>query len=325
MRIESYLQLRVTDDQLLGDDLSLRRAKVMVTWDPAPEWRVYAQALYKDGNRASNDRRLWVQELWVRRRVGAGWLAIGQMKPPFGMERFTSDAVLDTIDRSQPTDRLIPNGGLPRSFARDVGVQWDCGAAGRGWSWAVGLFLGNGALVEPYRNNGPLLAARASHRWVLPKTGSLQVGAAFSARRDRDIDFSNALPGTRPLGVDHFRGRDTRWDIEAALDAGRWRLRSEVLGASLSGADGQPGISARGWYAQATCVLGPRWEAVAKFEFLDPNRQVTDRHDIGWATLGINHFLRGHREKVQADLVIKRSRVGSASVHTLLLQYQRYL
>ncbi|MGC9129162.1 MAG: hypothetical protein ACP5GA_10605, partial [Acidithiobacillus sp.] len=193
LKLDSYIQMRYTDDDIVGDYISVRRAKAMITWDPAPDWRVYVQVLFKDGNRASNDGRLWVQELWVRRRAGGGWITLGQFKPPFGMERFTADASLDTIDRSQPTDRLIPNGGLVKSFARDVGLQWECDRTKSGWTFAAGVFKGDGALSEPYGGNGPLFAARATHRWSLSKRDWVQLGLAGSTRQDHAIDFSGAL------------------------------------------------------------------------------------------------------------------------------------
>ncbi|MGC8669304.1 MAG: porin [Chthonomonadales bacterium] len=325
LKLDSYIQVRYTDDDIAGNYISVRRAKAMFTWDPAPGWRVYVQALFKDGNRAINDGRLWVQELWARRRAGGGWLTLGQFKPPFGMERFTADSSLDTIDRSQPTDRLIPNGGLAKSFGRDVGIQWECDCKNSGWMMAAGIFKGDGALSEPYGGNGPLLAGRATHRWKLAKRDWVHLGLAVSARRDRDIDFSGALPGTKSLGTNHLHGSDTRWGLEAAADTGRWRFRSEYLAAHLSGASGQHEITATGWYAQATYVLNRHWEVVAKHEALDPNTGIVDRYDIGWTTLGTNWLIHGHREKVQVDYVIKRDRPGAASDNTLLIQFQRYL
>ena len=154
LKVESYLQLRYTNDTAMGDYGSLCRAKAMITWDPGARLRIYGQLLYKSGNRATNDGRLWVQELWVRYRLGSGFLSLGQLKPPFGMERFTSDAALDTIDRSQPTDHLIPNGGLPRSFARDIGILWEGASAIRGSP----LHSASSRAMAHYRNRIPAMA-----------------------------------------------------------------------------------------------------------------------------------------------------------------------
>jgi len=325
LKVESYLQLRYTNDTAMGDYGSLRRAKAMITWDPGARLRIYGQLLYKSGNRATNDGRLWVQELWVRYRLGSGFLSLGQLKPPFGMERFTSDAALDTIDRSQPTDHLIPNGGLPRSFARDIGILWEGAERNQGLTFALGIFKGDGALSEPYSGNGPLIAGRAVYRWRLSGANWLQFGAAGATRRDRDIDFSGALPGTKPWGTDHFRGRDTRWGVEGAANVGRWRIRSEYLSVGLSGSGQNHDLTATGWYTQATCVLSRRWEIVGKYEALDPNTRVVDRNDIGWTTLGVNWFLHGNREKIQADYIFKQARGNGGWDRTLLVQYQHYL
>ena len=70
---------------------------------------------------------------------------MGQLKPPFGMERFTSDAVIKTIDRAQTTDLLVPNGKLGKSFTRDLGLQIDGWVASDRRYYAFGLFEGKGA------------------------------------------------------------------------------------------------------------------------------------------------------------------------------------
>jgi len=57
LKVESYLQLRYTNDTAMGDYGSLRRAKAMITWDPGARLRMYGQLLYKSGNRATNDGR----------------------------------------------------------------------------------------------------------------------------------------------------------------------------------------------------------------------------------------------------------------------------
>ena len=321
---EAYIQVRGTAVEGAADLLAVRRAKAMLTWRPSSASSLYVQTLYKVGNHSSSDGRLWVQELWVKQRVGSGSLTAGQLKPPFGLERFTPDWALETPDRSQMTDHLVPDGGLAKSFTRDVGLVWDVGEQDRGWTLSAGLMLGNGALAEPYRGNGPLLAARLVRRWRHGRDDWIQVGASASTRHDRDIDFSGALPGTKPLGTDHFHGRDTRWGFDAAADEGRWRLRAEYMAARLTGTVRQPVIEADGWYAQAACVLSRRWVAVVKQEAFDPNTAIVNRNDIGWTTVGVNWLLRGDREKLQAAYVFKRERGAEQAGDALMLQYQRF-
>ena len=40
-----------------------------------------------------------------------------------GLERFTPDEMMFSLERSQATNRLVPNGNLGESFTRDSGVQ----------------------------------------------------------------------------------------------------------------------------------------------------------------------------------------------------------
>jgi len=106
---------------------------------------------------------------------------------------------------------------------------------------------------------------------------------------------------------------------------GRWRIRSEYLSVGLSGSAQNHDLTATGWYTQATCVLSRRCEIVGKYEALDPNTRVVDRNDIEWTTLGVNWFLHGNREKIQADYIFKQARGNGGWDRTLLVQYQHYL
>jgi len=227
--LETYAQYRLTfpeDGETYG---SLRRLKLMLTDRLGEGARYYVQGLYKDNNRSATDEQPYLQEAWVQWPVGRGKARLGQFKPPVGLERFTADWDLAVINRSLATDSLIPNGKLGdgKGFARDRGVQWETKfARQRGW-WAIGLFEGHGANVDP-RGVAPLLATRLTWTAAAGDESRLRVGGAFSTRVAQDMDFSKALPGTAGLGYADFGGRDTRWNLEFALDRPGFRLRGEI-------------------------------------------------------------------------------------------------
>ena len=113
-----------------------------------PHVQYYIQGIFKEGNGSNTDGSPYLQEAWIKY---TGWeyghLTVGQFKPPFGMERFTSDWKLATLDRPQATDHLIPNGQLGNSFGRDYGAQLDAWLVMKRLHYAAAVFTGNGANI----------------------------------------------------------------------------------------------------------------------------------------------------------------------------------
>ncbi len=323
-KFDSYEQIRMMDNIDSTSYIAMRRLKGMITWTPSPGWTVYAQALYKDGNVSSSDARLWFQEFWIRKEVREGWLQAGQFKPPFGMERFTPDTELETMDRSMASDHLVPNAGLPHSFTRDIGFQWETYALGRGLKTDVGIFTGNGAWTETFTGNGPLVAGSMTKKWSLGRTDWTSCEGGLSYRQDHNINFSGALTGDKPFGISDFQGSDTRWDAAGDVNLGDWALRSEYIGARFHNTARKNVLYAEGWYAQLSDRWARRWDSVMKFEEFNPNTGATGRFDTRWTTFGINYYMRGEREKIQLGYVMKSQSLAGKDHDILDLQYQHY-
>lgn len=331
LRWSAYVQGRYTRSEDAPDLWSLRRLKLTV-WGQPLGWLDYnIQGLYKTNNGSATDNQPYLQNLWLRFQP-AGWarFTMGQFIPPFGMERFTSDAEIYTIDRAQVTDHLVPNGQLGSSFARDYGVQWDGQIDDRRLYFAGGLFHGRGA------NNGlhspcPLFAARLTYE--LPSVATwaghpirLHVGASAATRRDHDVDLSAQCPGPAAAGLRHFDGRDTRGDLELAADWRQTSVRAEYFRARFDFSEAaQSDFTATGYYVQVAQFLRPKLQAVAKLEKFDPDNRAVSPHDLRWITLGVNYYLKGNRAKVMVDYVFKQERVRSYANNALEIQAQLYL
>jgi len=324
--VTSYLQYRLTLPEKAPDYGSLRRLKLMVQGELRGGTSYYLQGLYKDNNRSTTDGQPYLQEAWLKCQHGNRAITVGQFKPPFGLERFTPDWDLDTIDRSIATDSLIPNGKLDdgKGFARDRGVQWEMLTAEKQIWWAVGVFDGHGANANP-KGVAPLVVTRI--RWMArnKKTMRVKVGGAFATREASDMDFSKALPGTAALGYAAFDGRDTRWNLETALDWSAWRFRGEYFHAHFAPDNGtMQDVTAMGFYAQVCRPFARRLEAALKYEEFDPNASIADRNDLCQTTLGLNCFLRGRQDKVQVNYVWKRERVQPVDNDALVIQVQKF-
>ena len=321
--ISGYTQTTWVNSGWGSDAIALRRAKLMVSWNPSSFWSAGVQFFYAYNNGSVTDNRLWVKEVTVRRRLGAGWISLGQFKPEFGLEEITSDALLPTIERTQVSDHLAPDGGLRRSFKRDLGGQWQGHFSRGAWQLTLGMFSGNGALPESAAGNGPLFTARLVRQWRFRQGSRAQFGLSASTRHDHDIDFSGALPGTSALGTNRFRGQDTRWNLQAAADLGHWQARAEFTEAFFNG-QGVRSIQARGWYIEGADRFTRRWEAVIRQESFIPRAGVDSPHDVGWTTAGVNWMINRQFDEVRFDYTVRREVPGSTGPNLLAIEVQHY-
>jgi phosphate-selective porin OprO and OprP len=325
-----YFQVRYTGIDDAEDLYALRRFKLMLNGYLSEHVLYFAQGLFKDGNKSDTDGRAYFQEGWVKlTHQKYAQMTIGQFKPPFGMERFTSDAEILTIDRSQATDRLIPNGGLGDSFARDRGIQLD-GRVERGsLHYALGMFDGQGANHQ-FHGIGPLFATRVRyevvrHHQLAGHPLNLRFGGALSTRRALDIDLSQCCPG-QGLALQHFSGRDNRFNLELAGDWGGSSLRAEYFQTHFDFRDPTgTDFTADGLYVQGAHSLTRKFQAVVKFEAFDPDRLAVNNKDIRWTTVGLNYYIKGDRAKAMVNYVLKRERANSINNDALMLQFQLYL
>lgn len=318
----SYSQVRYTVTEDHGSYIGLRRLKLYGQGPISDDWRYYLQFLYKTNNHSPTDDRIVIQEANAVMRLKSGKLTVGQFKPPFGLERFTSDAVLALIDRSQPTDRLIPNGSLGWSFARARGVQIE-NRIGPSIKCAVGIFDGNGA-NQPFEGNGPLVVGRLAYQPALSESRRLRSELALSWRKDHDIDFLGQLPGAPP-GYSNFAGTDVRQNVAIAYDLGKHSLRSEYFAAQChSDKPALPSIDAQGYYLQWACALSRKWSAAARLEVMDPDRSVTNSKDASWLTIGATYYVDSDYQKIQANYVFRSESVKELDNDALLVQYQKF-
>ena len=319
---QGYFQVRYTDPEDKEGYVSLRRLKLYGQGPISGNWSYYVQFLYKANNYSVTDNRVFLQELHAAVKTLRGKLMIGQFKPPFGMERFTSDAKIALIDRSQPTDHLIPNGNLHVSFARDVGFQWERGN-GTGPSYALGIFAGSGA-NRALGGSGPLVAGRLAYQWHNDDSTSLRTEVALSWRRDKNLDFSGQVAGV-PAEYSDFSGSDTRGNLALAWDGAFGRMRAEFFAVQYRSDENRVrNIAARGFYVQLARPVSRRWLAAVRYESIDPDIGITNSKDCQWVTLGGTYYINADLHKIQVDYVVKSERVRELENDALILQYQRF-
>jgi len=316
---QSYSQIRYTSFEDKGDYLSVRRLKLYGGGRIAGNWSYYMQFLYKTGNFSSTDDQIFVQEFNAILKTQSGKITIGQFKPPFGMERFEPDWSMPLIDRTQASDRLIPNGSVGDSFTRDRGIQWQTSPV-NGFNYAVGVFDGNGA-NEHLRGNGPLVAGRG----VYERRGDdtrFHAEAAVSWRRDHDIDFLSQFPGA-PKGYTAFAGQDARQDLALAYDWAGNSLWGEYIASQYhSDKSSVQDVHANGFYIQLARDFSKRWQGAVRYERL--NTDLSAGNSQQWTTVGATYRIHSDYEKLQINYVIKHERPSEIKNNALIVQYQRF-
>lgn len=83
-------------------------------------------------------------------------------------------------------------------------------------------------------------------------------------------------------------------------------------------------ITSDGFYTQAGYfVLPKKLEVAARYSMLDPNEDVRDDVQTEY-TVGINYYMRGHRQQVQADVghFVTETAVEDKDENRFRLQYQ---
>lgn len=308
--LSAYIQVRDTEPEGGEGTWAIRRLKAMLDGGPKDRLRYHVQLIYKTNLGSSTDDQVFLQDAYVVlpafREVA---LKVGQFVPPFGLERFEPDWNLDLVDRTDVTNRMVVNGNLGKSFARDRGVEGDWER--RGWQLSAGLFQGEGANMNA-RGNGPLGVARASYGRVGAAAGpawSWRMGLAVSDRRDEDLDLSTELPGLPRSVTAHFAGRDSRLNAFVSAGWGRLRGQAEVFRTWLAPRDGAE-IAPQGAYAQAAYLPIPRLVLALRYEWFTSDLHATGVPSLRRRETAATYDVPRVRLRVVADYVSSRGSSG---------------
>ncbi len=210
--------------------------------------------------------------------IPSGRLQAGQFKIPFSIDNLISSSDLETINRSQIGDQLVPGRDIGAQ-GRDIGVQTGAGLSGskgrRVADITVGLFNGAGINVAD-DNSSKDVAARV----VVTPVAGISLGASGYAGR----------AGARGL-------RHNRAGAEVAWRQSRWWGRGEYIQGRGNGKEDER--RKQGWYALTGFDVTRRVQVLARYDTFDPDRSVRgDGSNI--LTLGTN-WLLGSRSKLRLN------------------------
>ena len=155
----------------INDRFRLRRVRVNLTGDFAENFDFKVEGDFEQGDGLSNGRTGFsATDIFVNwHQFPEANIKAGQYKAPFGLELLEADAQLITIERSLPTDALVPQ--------RQIGVQISGKPFTHLWpeekdllTYFAGIFNGNGRNTTVNDNNNFMYVGRLE---LLPWQGKM--------------------------------------------------------------------------------------------------------------------------------------------------------
>lgn len=323
IKLSGYIQERYVQSKQEGfnDSLEARRVRLALSGDATPNVDFKLQVDFAGSRKALTDAKLTtdpdptkaklatksssvgkpalLDAVFGYKLAGDNKLSIGQFKVPFGLENLTSSTNLDTINRSQVTEALVPGRDIG-SQGRDIGVQLAgtkslAEDGSRQIEYTVGLF--NGAGINVGDDNGRKDPA-ARLVWK-PGVEGLSLGLAH---------YNGAIGSSHSAHV--------RTGGEAVFLYGPWAVRSEYIRAK----DGA--VKKKGWYATVVKQIGAASQAVVRYDRLDSDTSVGDDAS-STLTLGLNWFLnKDGYTRWQLNYERRREEGAQVPNDLLLAQYQ---
>jgi hypothetical protein len=265
--LHGYVQGRFTNQEGTPDRLEIRRARLILSGEPLSRLTLTFQVDVVKRPYLMDAALTWKFSRSLR-------LTGGQFKIPFSAESLISDNLNIPIARARAVNGLAP-GRDTGVQARDVGLQL-AGSLYRGndaWlDYAAGVFRGQ-VLIDSPRVHYHATAGRVI---VHPLPGLAAGGDWYGS-------FS-APPAMEKR----------RMESEGAYDRGPAHLHVEQIWAR----DGV--LERRGGYALGAWRISPRWESLARADWLTTNIHKPNTTSIAY--LGGLNFFWGKHLKVGANM-----------------------
>jgi phosphate-selective porin len=209
----------------------------------------------------------------------------GQFKTPYGFEQLYQDPKLITIERSLVNDRL--------TVGRQLGAMISGDVFEKRISYGVGLFNGNNVNNSFNDNDKFLYAGRLQgtiwdgrfHSWETKFSGGINGFASEDKNltgQSADFQFENAT----------FTGKRRGFGADLQFRTGPLEIWFEYLHDRFEPEDQIPvsRFDADGWYLQNVYSIGPKVQAVLKYETFRPITEADLSTDT-W-TLGFNYLFK---------------------------------
>ncbi len=245
------------------------------------------------------------QQTGLRAQLTDGWASynpldflnvrLGQFFPTFGWEKRLSPVLEQSVELSLATDRLLPD--------RQLGVQASGGVLDNRLRYYLGLFNGNN-MNNNFNDNEafqvvPRIEGTAWKGKIANRDSFVNVGISAFTSDDNAV----AVAPEYGFAGNTFAGYRYALGADAQIRIGPVDLWFEQMMIQHDPAGSRPDFTTYGGYAQATYLITPKIQALAKYEYYDPDDDV----DGDWTTtgtLGLAYLFRGDNLKVMLNYLL---------------------
>ncbi len=265
-------------------------------------------------------------------------LRVGQMKVPFGRQRVNSSSALEMVDRSIVTNEL--------NLDRDVGVYLHStaiGGSGGFLGYALGVFGGDGRnrvgttpglLFVAQLNAAPFGRFDDLSEGDLKSDTKPRLLVSVSGAYNQNTNRSQSTLGSTYTlgGFDYAHAAVAalfKWHGFSASGEFLYRRSNEVshtgVPTGAKAAITEYARSARGYFVQASQMLGPHVQVTARVGEFAPIGETDPKllrsRELG---AGLNYYFMDHNLKLQADYFYLHGSILSEGHHQARLQMQAY-
>ncbi len=278
-KLQGYAQVRYTTDLSGINAVELRRLKFKLTSTPA--FSQHFSYYLKVEVSSRRETRFSLLDLRLGYQLGNFTVYAGQFLPDFSLQRFQSDYVIPTVERSMVIDNLLPAGNLG---ARDLGVQLAYDSENKFLHSTLGVFNGRGVKYWTRDNKGFLLVHKTDLRLANKGNLKLRSGYSLAYRRTEDLP----MPGILPDSV-LFSGQDFRFNLYSRIELPHFSVQGEWIKGFLNNQVMQ------GYYILSDVTFGKHQISFSTDKFSD---LIPDTSDKPWFYLGYNYLIDGYWTKI---------------------------
>lgn len=266
----------------INDRIFIRRARLNIKGSFSEYFDFALQSEFGNSSISGvSGYRLQATDVFVVwNKYEAANIYLGQFKSPFGYEQLLSDTKTLFIERSLPNDQL--------TFGRQAGIAVTGTFADKRFSYATGLFNGNGANNGNNDNDQFFYVTRLGYTPWNNKQGKLAFGVDGAGGRENSVSLS---------------GHRYAWSADSQFVRGLLEIDAEYFHQRLDRLTGTD-VEADGWYAQAACFLpGKLWQLLARYESYTANTAVANTTSRNW-TFGASYYLKGDDLKFSLNYIL---------------------
>ena len=276
-----YIQIRSVSNFDDFTSFSVRRLKLWLKSKPefSKHWSYKIQTTFS----SLAQEKFFLQDVKIKYKTGLFSFDIGQFVPQYSLQRFQPDYKIETIERANAINILIPNGTLG---VRDIGLQANFKTKNELFETHLGIFNGYGIKEYRFNNQGYMITHKSSFQIPI-KQNIVKLGYSLQYRYAENLQFKFILPDTFL-----FNGYDFRYNLFAMYETKSVKLQAEFLQANLEK------NNAFGYYLLSAFNIKKNQIVFSYEKYKDLIKETSDNP---YCRIGYNYFIKDYNIKLSLD------------------------